>query len=206
MKGDRSLQSSHLLLQLRDLRTDRFLRCFQPDTRFADARRTTVEKGNAPDFDMPKDAYFDAGDIAAETTLTGLNSAPTTAAGMPDDRARGWSSALFPSKPTTPESASANMQNHNRTTVSWPYGCNANAEHGTDRRFVFAEIIRAEAVMRLIAMLREISDNLARLLVRRWRGDQSTDRWQDKANCVRRHRSVRKWLSARWFYLRRMAP
>src|SRR5215472_15175510 len=32
----------------------------RPDTQFADAVRATVEKGNAPNFDIPKDAYFDA--------------------------------------------------------------------------------------------------------------------------------------------------
>src|SRR5207244_13568123 len=34
----------------------------RPDTGFADAVRATVEQGNAPNFDLPKDAYFDAGD------------------------------------------------------------------------------------------------------------------------------------------------
>src|SRR5262245_8043491 len=32
----------------------------RPNARFADSVRATVEKGNAPNFDMPKDAYFDA--------------------------------------------------------------------------------------------------------------------------------------------------
>jgi|SRR5215470_8530653 len=36
-----------------------------PDIGFADAVRATVEEGNAPNFDLPNDAYFDASDIAS---------------------------------------------------------------------------------------------------------------------------------------------
>src|SRR5262249_31133937 len=36
----------------------------RPDIGFADAVRATVEEGNAPNIDLPKDAYFDASDIA----------------------------------------------------------------------------------------------------------------------------------------------
>jgi len=35
-------------------------------TRFAEAVRATVEKGNAPNFEMPQDAYFDANDLASD--------------------------------------------------------------------------------------------------------------------------------------------
>jgi|SRR5262245_51468591 len=41
----------------------------RPDTQFADSVRVTVEKGNATNFDMPKDAYFDASDIASGTPI-----------------------------------------------------------------------------------------------------------------------------------------
>src|SRR5262249_5854388 len=74
----------------------------RPDTQFADAVRATVEKGNAPDFGRPKDAYFDARDIASETQIPGPHAALTTSAPTPDDRARAWSSALFPVRPATP--------------------------------------------------------------------------------------------------------
>ena len=40
----------------------------RPDVTFADAVRATVENGNAPNFDMPKDAYFDPNDLASETS------------------------------------------------------------------------------------------------------------------------------------------
>jgi hypothetical protein len=38
----------------------------RPDIGFADAVRATVEEDNAPNFDLPKDAYFDASDIASD--------------------------------------------------------------------------------------------------------------------------------------------
>jgi hypothetical protein len=86
----------------------------RPDTRFADAVRTTVEKGNVPNFDLPKDAYFDASDIASGTAISGTNAGLTTLERTPDDRARGWSSALFPAKSPKPDSTSAEVQNGDR--------------------------------------------------------------------------------------------
>ena len=38
----------------------------RPDIGFADAVRATVEEGNTPNLDLPKDAYFDASDIASD--------------------------------------------------------------------------------------------------------------------------------------------
>ena len=87
----------------------------RPDTQFADAVRATVEKGNAPNFDMPKDAYFDASDIASETPIPGPHAALTTSAPTPDDRARGWSSALFPARPAKPDNTSTDVQNGDET-------------------------------------------------------------------------------------------
>jgi hypothetical protein len=87
----------------------------RPDTQFADAVRATVEKGNAPNFDMPKDAYFDASDIASERPIPGSHAALTTSAPTPDDRARGWSSALFPVRPAKPDNTSTDVQNGDET-------------------------------------------------------------------------------------------
>jgi hypothetical protein len=69
----------------------------QPDTNFANAVRASVEKGDAPDFDMPKDTNFDFADVGAAIPPPVLNAtvAPTA---TPDDRQRGWSSALFPAR------------------------------------------------------------------------------------------------------------
>ena len=68
------------------------------DSKFADAVRATVEKGNAPNFEMPKDAYFDPDDIAVEAPTSDQRAAITASTSIPPDQARGWSSALFPPK------------------------------------------------------------------------------------------------------------
>src|SRR6516225_4040171 len=86
----------------------------RPDTRFVDAVRATVEKGNAPNFDLPKDAYFDTSDIASDTPMPGAPAALNPPASTPDDRVRGWSSALFPAKSPKPDSTSAEVQNGDR--------------------------------------------------------------------------------------------
>jgi hypothetical protein len=86
----------------------------RPHTRFADAVRATVEKGNAPNFDLPKDAYFDASDIASDTPMPGAHAALNPPASTPDDRVRGWSSALFPAKSPKQDSTSGEVQNGDR--------------------------------------------------------------------------------------------
>lgn len=83
----------------------------RPDAGFADAVRITVEKGNAPNFDMPKDAYFDPNDVTLETVTPRPHPALTAPAMTSDDRKRGWSSALFPAKPARPDSTSADARN-----------------------------------------------------------------------------------------------
>ena len=87
----------------------------RPDAGFADAVRITVEKGNAPNFDMPKDAYFDPNDVTLETVTPRPHPALTAPEITSDDYERGWSSALFPAKPTKPNTTSAGVQNRN-----WP--------------------------------------------------------------------------------------
>ena len=87
----------------------------RPGTRFADAVRATVEKGNTPNFDLPKDAYLDASDVASDTPMPGAPAALNPPASTPpDDRVRGWSSALFPAKSPKPDSTSAEVQNGDR--------------------------------------------------------------------------------------------
>lgn len=88
----------------------------QPDTRFADMVRAAVEKGNAPNFDMPKDAYFEASDIASAIQATGPQAAPTSPDSRLDDRMRGSSSALFPARPSRPDSPSTDLKNDERPT------------------------------------------------------------------------------------------
>jgi hypothetical protein len=70
----------------------------QPDNGFADAVRASAAKGDAPNFDMPKNTNFDFGDIGVAIAPPVLNAAAAPIV-APDDRQRGWSSALFPAKP-----------------------------------------------------------------------------------------------------------
>jgi hypothetical protein len=83
----------------------------RPDIGFADAVRATVEEGNAPNVDLPKDAYFDANDIASDIPTRKPHAAPSTPGSQSGDRTRGWSSALFPTKSRKPNSTSAGEQN-----------------------------------------------------------------------------------------------
>jgi len=83
----------------------------RPDTQFASAVRATVEKDNAPNFDLPKDAYFDARDIASEIPTRKPHAAPSTSVLQPDDRTHDWSSSLFPMKSKQPNGTSAGEQN-----------------------------------------------------------------------------------------------
>ena len=83
----------------------------RPETRFADAVLATIKKGNAPNFDMPKDAYLDADDVAADATPAHQRAALTTPVLTIDDRERGWSSALFPLKPMNTHNPSIEVSN-----------------------------------------------------------------------------------------------
>jgi hypothetical protein len=87
----------------------------RPDIGFADAVRATVEEGNAPNFDLPKEAYFDASDIASDMPTRKPHAALSTPVSKPDDRMRGWSSALFRTKSTKPNGTSTGEENSDRT-------------------------------------------------------------------------------------------
>lgn len=84
----------------------------RPDATFAEAIRATVVKGDAPNIDMPKDAYFDSSETASESLAPSPHAVLTTPTVTSDDRELGWSSALFPVRPTTPDKASADVPNH----------------------------------------------------------------------------------------------
>jgi hypothetical protein len=86
----------------------------RPDIGFADAVRATVEEGDAPNVELPKDAYFDASDIASAMPTREPNPAPSTPGSQSDDRRRGWSSALFATRSTRPNGTSAGKQNGDR--------------------------------------------------------------------------------------------
>src|SRR6516164_6449815 len=88
----------------------------RPDTTFANAVRATVEKGNAPNFEMPKDAYFDPDDMASQAPTSREPAAVTASTSIPVDQERGWSSTLFPPKPEQANTAPINPQGDDRTT------------------------------------------------------------------------------------------
>ena len=87
----------------------------RPDIGFADAVRATVDEGNAPNLDLPKDAYFDATDIASNLPTRKPHAGLSTPGSQSEDRSRGWSSALFPTKSTKAEVTSAGEQDGDRT-------------------------------------------------------------------------------------------
>ena len=74
----------------------------RPDVRFAEAVMATAAKGDAPNFDMPKDTSIEFLDIGSDTTPP-PNEPPPAASSASDERERGWSSALFPTKRKPPE-------------------------------------------------------------------------------------------------------
>jgi hypothetical protein len=86
----------------------------RPDIGFADAVRATVEGGNTPNFDCRRTR------ISTQVTSrpTCRRAKPRAALGTPvsepDDRTRGWSSALFLTKSTKPHGTSAGGQNGDR--------------------------------------------------------------------------------------------
>jgi hypothetical protein len=75
----------------------------QPDVKFAEAVATSVAKGDAPDFDMPKDTGIEFLDMASEGTPH-LDDPFLGSVSASDERERGWSSALFPIRPQQPAS------------------------------------------------------------------------------------------------------
>jgi len=87
----------------------------RPDIGFANAVRAIVEEGSAPNIDLPKDAYFDATDIAFNLPTREAHAGLSTPESQSDDRGRGWSSALFPTKSTKTDGRSAGERTGDRT-------------------------------------------------------------------------------------------
>jgi hypothetical protein len=83
----------------------------RPDVKFAEAVAATVEKGDAPNFDMPRDANIELLDIGSET-LPPPNDFPLASGPALEERARGWSSALFPSTPQQSRNEPGNVPDH----------------------------------------------------------------------------------------------
>jgi hypothetical protein len=86
----------------------------RPEIGLADGVRVIVEERSAPNLDLPKDAYFDATDIASNIPTRKPHAALSTPEPQSDDRTRGWSSALFPTESTKADSTSASERNGDR--------------------------------------------------------------------------------------------
>lgn len=82
----------------------------RPDVKFAEAVTATAARGDAPNFDMPKDTSIEFLDIGSDTTPPPdePTSGPDTAS---NEQERGWSSALFPAKAKPPEGKTRDTPN-----------------------------------------------------------------------------------------------
>jgi hypothetical protein len=119
----------------------------KPDVKFAEAVTATAAKGDAPNFDMPKDTGIEFLDIGSGTTPP-PNDAPPGTDSASDERERGWSSALFPAKPKPPEDETKDTPNDQpnaheapsaRVTNAHPFAAKALADslfvlRSSDRR------------------------------------------------------------------------
>src|SRR5262245_41699717 len=99
----------------------------RPDISFADAVRAIVEEGTAPNLDLPKDAYFDATDIASNMPRRKPHAALSTPELPSDDHTRGWSSALFPTKSRKADGTSGSEPNGDRSAEEPPLSSPAAA-------------------------------------------------------------------------------
>lgn len=85
----------------------------QPDVKFATDVAATVTKGDAPNFDMPRGTSTEIFDIADDTP-SGTDARVVDITATVADQARGWLSALFPTKSKPAEEKSG------RTTTEAP--------------------------------------------------------------------------------------
>jgi hypothetical protein len=89
----------------------------RPDAAFADAVKATVAKGDAQNFEMANDGYFDSNDVAGDALTPAPHAALTSHSARPDDHDSIWSSALFPMKQPRAQPASTDVPNHGRSAV-----------------------------------------------------------------------------------------
>jgi type IV secretion system protein VirB1 len=82
----------------------------RPDVNFAESVMATAAKGDAPNFDIPKDTSIEFLDIGSDTTPP-PNDPPLGTDSASGERERGWSSALFPAKPKPPEGETEDTPN-----------------------------------------------------------------------------------------------
>lgn len=102
----------------------------RPDVKFAEAVAATVAKGDAPNFDMPKDTNIELLDIGSET-VPPSNDSPLASGSAPEERERGWSSALFPANPQQSRNQPSHAPNDHRTAEQSPSSHPSNAHQST---------------------------------------------------------------------------
>src|SRR5262245_16757260 len=102
----------------------------RPDVKFAEAVAATVTKGDAPNFDMPRDANIELLDIGSET-LPPSNDFPLASGSGLEERERGWSSALFPLNPQQSRNQSSDPSNDHRAAEQLASSNLANAHQSS---------------------------------------------------------------------------
>jgi hypothetical protein len=118
----------------------------RPDVKFAEAVAATVAKGDAPNFDMPKDTNIELLDIGSETPPPADDSLLWSRSAS-EERDRGWSSALFPSNPQQSANEPNNAPNDRPAAEQLPPSRVSNAHPSTanapiDRLFVPTSSVR----------------------------------------------------------------
>jgi hypothetical protein len=118
----------------------------RPDVKFAEAVAATVAKGDAPNFDMPKDSNIELLDIGSETPPPSDDSLLWSRSAS-EERDRGWSSALFPSNPQQSRNEPNNAPNDRPAEEQLPPSRVSNAHPSTanapiDRLFVPTSSVR----------------------------------------------------------------
>ena len=86
----------------------------QPDVKFAETVLASTAKGDAPNFDMPKDINVELLDIASEAAAP-FNDSFLGSVSASEQGERGWSSALFRAKPQQPASEPNDSASERRT-------------------------------------------------------------------------------------------
>jgi hypothetical protein len=102
----------------------------RPDVKFAEAVVATVTKGDAPNFDMRRDANIELLDIGSET-LTPSNDFLLAAGSGLEERDRGWLSAMFPSNPQQSRNQPSNPPNDHRAAEQSPSSHPSNAHQSS---------------------------------------------------------------------------
>ena len=98
----------------------------RPDLKFAEAVMATAAKGDAPNFDMPKDTSIEFFDIGSSPTPAPNDPSPGSDVAS-DERERGWSSALFPAKAKPPEGKTKDTPDDQPTAQEVPSAGVTNA-------------------------------------------------------------------------------